>query len=71
MRGIKQSVLLFAVLVLVVGCGKKEEAAAPLPQSKATPKAQPKCLLFYLFDEMASVYDAECTLRLSESHGTV
>jgi len=30
-----QSILLFAVLVLVVGCGEKVEAAAPEPQSKA------------------------------------
>ena len=42
MRGMKQSILLFAVLVFVVGCGKKAEAAAPRPQSKATPQAQPK-----------------------------
>ncbi len=38
MRGMKQSILLFAVLVFFVGCGRKAEAAAPEAQSKPTPK---------------------------------
>ena len=38
MRGMKQSILLFAVLVFFVGCGRKAEAAAPDAQSKPTPK---------------------------------
>ena len=37
MRGMKQSLLLFAVLVFLVGCGKKEDAAAPQAQPKAKP----------------------------------
>ncbi len=35
MRDMKQSILLFAVLVFLVGCGKKAEAAAPQAQPKA------------------------------------
>ena len=34
--------LLFAMMMFLVGCGKKEEAAAPEAQSKATPQAYPK-----------------------------
>ena len=42
MRDMKQSILLFAMLVFLVGCGKKAEAAAPQSQPMATPKAQSK-----------------------------
>ncbi len=41
MWAMKQSALLFAVLVFLVGCGTQDEAAAPEAQPKATPDAQP------------------------------
>jgi hypothetical protein len=37
MRNMKESILLFVLLVFLVGCGKKEGTATPVAQSKSTP----------------------------------
>jgi hypothetical protein len=42
MKFLPMILLLFAVLVFLVGCGKKEKTTAPQAQPKVTPQAQSK-----------------------------